>query len=63
MGKKNKKSVKQSKVITYQPKTFENPNTVDVKSVITGHPKNSQKLSTTKKAGCNSSLYTKKENF
>ena len=28
---KNTKSVKQSKIITYQPKTFENPNIVDIK--------------------------------
>ena len=26
------------------PKTFENPNIVDIKSVITEHPKTSQKL-------------------
>ena len=32
--KKNIKSVKQSKVITQQPKTFENLNIVDIKSVI-----------------------------
>ena len=37
--KKNTKSVKQSEIITYQPKTFENPNIVDIKSVITEHPK------------------------
>ena len=30
--KKNRKSVKQSEIITYQPKTFD---TVDIKSVIT----------------------------
>ena len=28
---KNTKSVKQSKIITYQPKTFENANIVDIK--------------------------------
>ena len=32
--KKNTKSVKEPKIIIYQPKTFENPNTVDIKSVI-----------------------------
>ena len=32
--KKNAKSVKQLKIITYQPNTFENPNIVDIKSVI-----------------------------
>ena len=59
--KKNRKSVKQSEIITYQPKTCENPNIVDIKSVITGHPKTSHKLSKTiingEKVGCNSSLY------
>ena len=45
--KKNTKSVKQSEIITYQPKTFENPNIVDIKSVITEHPKTSHKLSKT----------------
>ena len=33
------KSVKQSKVITHQQKTCENPNTVDTKLIITEHPK------------------------
>ena len=42
--KKNRKSVKQSEIITYQPKTFENPNTVNIKSVIIEHPKSSYKL-------------------
>ena len=32
--KKNTKSVKQSEMITYQSKTFENSNIVDIKSVI-----------------------------
>ena len=45
--KKNTKSVKQSKIITYQPKTFENPNTVDIKSAIVEHSKASHKLSKT----------------
>ena len=31
-------------MITYQPKTFQNPNIVDIKSVITEHSKTSQKL-------------------
>ena len=39
--RKNKKSVKQSKIIIYQPKTFENPNPVDINSVITECPKTS----------------------
>ena len=43
--KKNTKSLTQSKIITYQPKTFENPNTVYIKSIITEHPKTSLKLS------------------
>ena len=65
----NRKSVKQSKIINYQPNTFENPNTVDIKSVITEHPKISYKLSTTipqvEKVGSNSSLIViqKSENF
>ena len=45
--KKNTKSLKQSEIIAYQPKTFENPNIVDIKSIITEHPKNSRKLSKT----------------
>ena len=45
--KKNTKSVKQSKIITQHPKTFENPNIVDIKSVIIAHPKTLHKLSKT----------------
>ena len=60
LRKKNRKSVKQSEIITYQPKTFENQNIVDIKSVMTEHPKASHKLSKTKgkgqKVGSNSSL-------
>ena len=60
--KKNKKKiVKQSELITYQPKTFENAITVYIKSVITKHPKISHKLSKTirqaKKVGFNSSSF------
>ena len=48
--------------VTYQPKTFENPNIVDIKSVITQHPKTSHQLSKTirqaQKVGSNSSLYS-----
>ena len=49
LSEKNRESVKQSEIITYQPNTFENPNTFDIKSVITGnsHSRNSQKLSKT----------------
>ena len=39
VGKPPTKSVKQSEIITSQLKTFENPNIVDIKSVITKHPK------------------------
>ena len=42
--KKNRKSVKQSEIITYQPKTFD---TVEIKSIIAEHPKTSHKLSKT----------------
>ena len=41
---KNRKSVKQSEITTYQPKTFD---TVDIKSDITEHSKTSHKLSKT----------------
>ena len=48
-----------NRVITYQPKTFD---FVDIKSVITEHPKTSQKLFKTigkgEKVGSNSSLYS-----
>ena len=46
--KKNITSLKQSKIISYQPNTFENQNIVDIKSVIIEHPKTSHKLSKTK---------------
>ena len=53
-----RKSVKQSEIITYQPKMFD---TVDTKSVITEHPKTSHKLSKTigkdEKVGSNTTLY------
>ena len=71
LEKKTKtKSVKKSEIITDQAKTFENPNIVDIKSIITEQPKTSHKLSKNvrqaKKVGFSSSLYsdTKKgENF
>ena len=60
--KEKQKSVKQSEIITYQPKSFVNPNSVDIKSVITEHPKNSHKFSKAirkgEKVGSNSSLYS-----
>ena len=37
--------VKQSKIITPQPKTIENPNVIDKKSVTLEHPKISHNLS------------------
>ena len=62
--KKPTKSVKQSKIITQQSKTFENSNIVDIKSVITEYPKSSDKSSKiirqaekVSQVGCNSSLY------
>ena len=45
MRKKNAKLVKQSEIITYEPKNFENPNVVVIKSVIIEHPKTLHKLS------------------
>ena len=42
--KKNRKSVKQSEIITYQPRTFQNSNIVDIKSVFTEHPKTSKTI-------------------
>ena len=60
--KKNTRSVKQSKIITHQPETFEKPNIVDIKPVIIEHPKTSHKLSRTirqaEKVGSNGSLYS-----
>ena len=60
--KKNTKSVKESEIITYYPKNFENPNIVDINSVITKFPKTSHKLCKTirqaEKVGPNSSLYS-----
>ena len=60
--KKSTKSVKKSQIITYQPKTFENPNIFDIKSIITEHAKTSPKLSKTikqaEKIDSNSCLYS-----
>ena len=44
---KNTTPVKQLKTITQQPKTFQKPNIVDIKSVIIEYPKTSYKLSKT----------------
>ena len=68
--KKNRKSVKQSEITTYKPKTLQILSIVDIKSVITEHPKTSHKLSKTirksEKVDSNSSLYSdtkKRGNF
>ena len=59
--KESRKSVKQSEINTCQPRSFQNPKIVDIKSINTEHPKTSYKLSKTirqaKKVGSNSSLY------
>ena len=59
LRKKNRKSVKQSEAITYQPKTF---GIIDKKSVIIENPKTSHKLSKTirqtEKIRSRSSLYS-----
>ena len=44
LRKKNRKSVKQWKIITYWSKTFENPNIIDKKSIIKEHLETSHKL-------------------
>ena len=44
---KNTKLLKRSKIISQQPRTFENPNIVDKKSFTIEHPKTSRKLSQT----------------
>ena len=68
---KTTKSGKKLKIITYQPKTFENPNIAEIKPVIIEHPKMSHELSKTirqaeklSQVSYNSSLYsnTKKKN-
>ena len=53
--------ITKSEIITYQLKISENLNIVDIKSVITEHPKASDKLSKIEKLGSNSSLYS--DNF
>ena len=45
MKKKKTKLVNWSKIITQQPKSLENPNIVEIKSVIIEHQKTSRKLS------------------
>ena len=62
LRKENRKLVKQPEIITYQPKTFENPNIVDIKLIITEHRRTSHKLSNifrqAEKVSSNSSLYS-----
>ena len=57
-AKGHQKSVKESKLITYQPKAFKNSKIVNIKPVITEHSKTLNKLSKTirqaKKVGSNS---------
>ena len=45
--KKNTKSVKRLKITTQEPKTIENADFVEIKSVIIKHPKSSHNLSKT----------------
>ena len=45
LKRKNTKLVTWSKILTQLPKLLENPNTVDIKSVIIEHPKTSHNLS------------------
>ena len=58
--KKNRKSVKQSEIITHQPNAFKNPNIADIKPIITERPKTLYKLTKTikqaEKVGSNSCL-------
>ena len=60
--RKNIKSVKKSKIITYQPKKFGKSNIVDEKSIIIEQPKTSHKSSKpkrhTEKIGPNCSSYS-----
>ena len=55
-----------SEIVACQPKSFENPNIADIKSVITEHWKTSHKLSKTirqaKKVGSNRSLCSDTKN-
>ena len=47
LKRNNTKLAKRSKIITQQLKALENPNIIDIKSVIIEHPKTSHKLSKT----------------
>ena len=61
LRKENRKSVKQSEIMTNKPNTFDN---VDKKSDIAKYPKTSHKLPKTiskgEKVGSNNSLYSKR---
>ena len=61
---KNTKSVKRSKLITYQPKIFQNRNIADIKWVLTDYRKTSHNLSKalrqTEKVGSNSKMFKQK---
>ena len=64
--KTTRKLVKQSEIITYQPTTFENLSTIDIKSVIKENPKTSHKLTKiirqAEKVGSNRFLYSDTRN-
>ena len=60
-NKKNTKSIKKLEIIAYQAKAFENPNIVDIKSIITEHSKSLELFKTitqAEKVGSNRSLYS-----
>ena len=63
--KKKRNSVKQIEIIIYQRKTFENPNTVDIRLIITKYPNISHKLPKTirqaEKVVFNSSLHNNRK--
>ena len=58
----NRKSIKQSGIIIYQPKTFQNLNIVEINSDIIEHSKTSHKLSKSIRKGekidSNNSFYS-----
>ena len=62
LKKKNRKSVKQSDIIIYQPKTFQNRNMVDIKQATTEQPKVVDKSSKDEKANSNRSFYSDTRN-
>ena len=62
LKKKNRKSIKQSDIITYQPKTFQNPNMVDIKQATVEQPEVVGKPSEGEKANSNRSFYSDTRN-